>query len=138
MIEVMIRCCAAVGIVISGYFLLLQWRILQPENPHIPRWCKLGVDGCVSLLNSPESRVFGIPNTLVAFVFYAAALSLPLHPLEAVFLIGSIFSAAMGAYLAFVLLHRLKISCVLCFTIHTINFVLAILFIIHASQWHGL
>jgi uncharacterized membrane protein len=138
MVELMIRYCAGAGILITAYFLLMQYRLVRPENPRIPRWCRLGADGCASLLDSPESRIFGIPNTLVALVFYAAALILPFHPFEAIFLVGSIFSAALGVYLSFVLLHRMKIPCALCFTIHTLNIVLAILFIIHASQWHGL
>ncbi|MCX6137689.1 MAG: hypothetical protein NTV54_09375 [Ignavibacteriales bacterium] len=138
MIEILIRCCAGTGLVITLFFFALQYRIIPPDHPHIPRWCRIDAGTCRSLLALPEAHIFGISNLFFAFGYYVAALVLPLHPWEAFFLISTMFAACLGVYLTSVLVRKLKIFCILCLTVHALNVALVILFIIHASQWHGL
>jgi uncharacterized membrane protein len=138
MIEVLIRCCAGGGFVITLFFLALQYGIVPSDRTQLPHWCPWNSDICTSILDLPEARIFGIPNLFYALIYYAATLILPLHPFETVFLLVTTFAAVLGVYLTYVLVRRLKISCLLCFTVHTINIVLMFLFFIHASQWHGL
>jgi uncharacterized membrane protein len=138
MIEMLIRYCACAGFVIVLFFLALHYRLLSPDHPRLRGWCRMSSSSCSSILTLPEAHVFGIPNFFFGLFYYPAVFFLPLHPFEAYFLISTIFAAGLGLYLSYVLIRKLKVYCIPCFAIHALNLTLVVLFLIHASLWHGL
>ena len=94
---------------------------------------------CVSLLQTPQAKLFGVPNFVLGILYYLilmlAGMVLPLENLDAVYwgLVGATFITVIaGAYLIYSLMFVLRTNCPLCYASHAINFVLLVLFIIHA------
>ena len=133
MIELLLASFAIAGLAIASYFSLVYYRIVEADNRWIPSFCRMERGACMRLLDTREAKVFGIPNSLLGVIYYGAILLLPIQQFELLFLIASIFSVGLGMYLVHVLVVRLKIHCMLCFTSHAINLVIAGLFILRQA-----
>jgi len=136
MIELLLVSCAFAGLCISTYFSLVQYRIIQADNRWIPSFCRMEKGACMRILDAPEAKVLGLPNSVFGILYYGAILFVPINMFEAFFLIASIFSVGLGMYLVHALIVRLKTYCPLCYTAHGINLVIANLFIVRAIQLH--
>ena len=103
-----------------------------------PLWCPV-VDGCNVVLNSPYSRVFGVPMSYFGFVYYlymfALAARLAYEPLSASLRFRAILYAAMGAassaYFMYLQLGFISAMCTYCI----ISAVTTLLLLI-AALWH--
>ena len=117
----------SLGLLISVYFTLVYYGLVKAEAPYIPRVCRLEESSCQSLLHRPEARLFWLPNSVLGLVFYllVIASSLPargLPPgLESVVLRASAVTVCVSVYLAYQLLAKLRVRCVLCLASHAIN-----------------
>ncbi len=122
---------AVPGLLISLYFTLVTYRVMPPDARWVPGVCRMGEDTCRSVLGHPDSRVAGIPNSVPGLAYYSAvciaaaagfpaALRLPL-------LIASWVAVALGLYLTYSLVFRVRIACRLCLASHIINLGLALL-----------
>ena len=65
-----------------------------------PLWCPV-IDGCNAVVNSPYSRVFGVPMSYFGFIYYlymfALAARLPFEPFSNSLRFRAVLYAAMGA-----------------------------------------
>jgi uncharacterized membrane protein len=89
-----------------------------------PNVCKLEAGGCQVLFRTPNAALLGVPNSLLAVLYYpllALGLTRP-WPLP-LLLAASTFAFGMTVYLAWVLL-RDKLECRVCWMGHLCNTVI--------------
>jgi uncharacterized membrane protein len=127
---------AAVGFTISTYFTAVAYRWMRPDAGWIPAFCRLGERTCASIVFTPRARVFGLPNSVLGQVFYAAllvgaALGLLDQPsLLGLYRAGSLVTVALAVYLSYSLLFVMRVPCPLCFASHGINTVIFVLLLL--------
>jgi len=136
MVELLLVSCAFAGLSIALYFSLVYYGLIQADNRWIPSFCRMERGACMRILDTPEAKVLGVPNSVLGVLYYVAILLVPITRFETLFLIASIFSVGLGMYLVRALVVRLKVHCPLCYTAHGINLVIANLFIVRALQLH--
>jgi len=107
--------------------------------------CAREGSSCVTVIQTPYARVFGVPNSLLGVLYYVAlivwvALRDPIAttvraaaiPLRGLLIAASGLTVALGFYLIFALRRRLHVNCPLCYTAHAINAALLVLLIVVA------
>jgi uncharacterized membrane protein len=94
---------------------------------------------CVTVVQTPYARVFGIPNSLLGSFYYvlligwAAIGPSRVSPgLTWLLIAGSFGSVATGLYLIYALRRKLHIDCPMCYAAHAINTTLFVLLILLA------
>ena len=124
---------AAVGFVLAASFTAAFYRPSSGLARLVPvEWCGLGDGerGCASVVHTPGARLFGPPNSLLGMVFYTALLVFAGLGLPAVlrpwYLAATWATVAVSAYLGYRLLYVERMRCPVCWTVHTINAVLAL------------
>ncbi|MGA9408202.1 MAG: vitamin K epoxide reductase family protein [Bacteroidota bacterium] len=138
MVDLLLTSCAFAGFAIALYFSLSYYRVVDADNKWIPSFCRMEKGACIRILDTPEAKVFGIPNSVLGVFYYGAILFVPIQRFDALFLIASIFSVGLGMYLVHALVFRLKTHCPLCYTAHGINLVIANLFIVRTVQLYSI
>lgn len=136
MVEMLLLSCSVAGLLIALYFSLVYYRLIEADNRWVPNFCRMERNACMRILDTPEAKVFGAPNSMLGVLYYVAILFIPIDRFETLFLIASLFSVGLGMYLVHALVIRLKVHCPLCYTAHGINLVIANLFIVRAIQLH--
>jgi len=136
MVELLLVSCALAGLSIALYFSLVYYGVIEADNRWIPSFCRMEKGACVRILDTPEAKLLGFPNSVLGVIYYLAILFVPIDRYETLFLLASIVSVGLGMYLVRVLIARLKVHCPLCYTAHGINLVIANLFIVKAFQLH--
>ena len=132
MIDFAIVFLSLIGFLISSYFTAVSYRWIRPDEKWIPAFCRLGERTCATIVFTPRARVFGLPNSVLGQVFYAALVIGALTgrfeggPLT-LYLLASLVTVALGAYLTYSLLFLTRVPCKLCFTSHFINLVIFIM-----------
>lgn len=117
-----------VGLLIAIYFTLVTYRIVPPDTPWVPSFCRMEEETCFTVLDSEHARVFGVPNCVLGLGWYGGATvgglvgawtgTVPL--LELLTLVG-VVTVAVSAYLAYALVAILETHCRLCYTSHLLN-----------------
>jgi uncharacterized membrane protein len=133
-IGVIIILLAATGFLISLYFTLAYYRIIKADQRYIPNFCRMEEGTCQQIIHTAEARLFGAPNSLIGLCYYLLVMIATIAPgivPHQIILITSASTVAVGIYLSYVLIMKLKIPCTLCFTGHSINVFLFILMLIH-------
>jgi len=108
--------------------------------------CAREGSSCVTVVRTPYARVFGIPNSLLGILYYAALLIwigfVPRHmnfsgqafrPFETLglWLLGaSLLTVMLGFYLVYALRRVLGVHCPLCYAAHALNVALFVLLIL--------
>lgn len=108
--------------------------------------CAREGSSCVTVLQTPYARVFGIPNSLLGIFYYILVISWALigpglaMAWEGVrvlvpwvgwaFVAAGAGTVALGFYLIYALRRKLHIDCPMCYTAHAINSALFILLIL--------
>jgi uncharacterized membrane protein len=121
---------AGVGVLISLYFVLVHHKLIRPDARFVPNVCRMDEETCGTILLRPEARLLGIPNFYLGFVYYGLALSMVFSGTELLLLDPAGAAAIMSGWLAFALLVRLKINCILCFVSHSINLLMLLLLLL--------
>jgi uncharacterized membrane protein len=123
-----------VGSFISLYFTLVYYQRIPANCYLVPRICRMNEATCQTVLSTRDARVFGFPNSLLGFVYYAIVFFITViggwqseHLVLWVFLLISILVVLLSVYLSYSLLFRIKIACPLCFVSHGINVLMAFL-----------
>ena len=138
MIEWLIIALALSGLIISIYFTFAYYGRIK-KSRWIPEiLCAREGSSCVTVVQTPYARVFGLPNSLLGIGYYLLVLLLvtrglvsPLDlyvgdvyavvsPLHVLFL-PSLATIVLGFYLTYVLRRKLHVDCPLCYTAHAIN-----------------
>jgi uncharacterized membrane protein len=135
LIDIAVVLLSVIGLLISSYFTAISYRWIRPDEKWIPAFCRLGERTCASIVFTPRARVFGLPNSVLGQVFYAALVIGGLAGrLEGgaltLYLLASLVTVALGAYLTYSLLFLTRVPCTLCFTSHLINLVIFIMLLI--------
>ena len=132
MIDFVIVFLSLIGFLISSYFTAVSYRWIRPDEKWIPTFCRLGERTCATIVFTPRACVFGLPNSVLGQVFYAALVIGALTgrfeggPLT-LYLLASLVTVVLGAYLTYSLLFLTRVPCKLCFTSHFINLVIFIM-----------
>jgi uncharacterized membrane protein len=120
-----------IGIAVAVY-------VAQGNYTGQPLWCPI-LDGCNAVVNSPYSRVFGVPMSYFGFIYYlymfALAARLAFEPFSSSLRFRAILYAAMGAissmYFMYLQLRFIREMCSYCL----ISAVTSLL-ILFAALWH--
>lgn len=114
-------------------------------------FCARDGSSCVTVVQTPYARVFGVPNSLLGIGYYLLLIAgvwknwsfgIPQYvivtnvviPLAMVIVILlSAGTVVLGIYLIFALRRRLHVDCPLCYTAHAINAAILVLLIVLAS-----
>ena len=142
-VSVLIAVLSLAGLVISLYFTLAYYGRVK-KSRWIPEiLCAREGSSCVTVLQTPYARLFGVPNSLLGLVYYSivsiafgtdfGALWGWGHDLEQLLFFFTVyalsfFTVIVSGYLTYALRRRLRIDCPLCYAGHAIN--LAIFLII--------
>ncbi len=112
--------------------------------------CAREGSNCVTVVQTPYARVFGLPNSLFGTLYYLVLIAGALGdwsfgmnvlitfgrfvvPLAMVLLIlVSAGAVILGLYLIYALRRKLHVDCPLCYTAHAINTVLFVLLLVIA------
>jgi len=140
-IEWLIIAFAFAGLAISLYFTLAYYGRIK-KSRWIPEiLCAREGSSCVTVVETPYARVFGIPNSLLGIIYYvvliiwAGANRLELEYSEQVItahfvrfeillLPISLATVVLGFYLVYALRRKLLTGCPLCYAAHAINLAL--------------
>ncbi len=148
MIAFLIIALSLAGLAISIYFTFAYYG-------RVKRWrwipgilCAREGSSCVTVLQTPYARVFGVPNSLLGSAYYLVVMGwvliaphgeiynrgviLPLVSFTWVLAAVSVVPVGLGCYLVYALRWILRIDCPLCYTAHAINGALLILLILQA------
>ena len=114
-----------IGFWISVYFTGVYYRWFPPEVKWIPRVCRLKEQTCMSVLDTPRAKIFGVPNSVFGIALYLYLITTLLVPFPSLLTLSLLTVALLrSVFLAYSLLFITKIPCPLCFTGHTINLIL--------------
>lgn len=147
MIEWLIIVLALSGFIISCYFTFAYYGWVKNARWVPAVLCAREGSSCVTVLQAPYARLFGVPNSLVGMFYYLVILSLFAaafilrdyvhHPVTSLLAgtayLGSIFAVLTGAHLIYALRWKLRINCPLCYAAHAIN--LAIFVLLFFPNW---
>jgi uncharacterized membrane protein len=112
--------------------------------------CAREGSNCVTVVQTPYARVFGVPNSLLGIFFYFAVIAwvviatwmesganpAGLHWMVAcgeLLIAAALVAVLLGLYLVYSLIVKLHTHCPLCYTAHTIN--TALLVLISILDW---
>jgi len=103
-----------------------------------PLWCPI-IDGCSAVVNSPYSRVFGVPMSYFGFIYYlymfALAARLAYDPFSNSLRFRAVLYAALGAassmYFMYLQLGFIRQVCIYCLISAVTSFLL-----LFAALWH--
>ena len=145
-LRVIIWLLSLVGLAEALYFTLAYYGRVRRAR-WVPKiLCAREGSSCVTVLQTPYARVFGVPNSLLGIVYYLAVmLWLPwprdVHGVETyaylfLFLTGALMLASaatviLGGYLVYALRRQLHTHCALCYTAHAINLALFALLVVY-------
>ena len=101
--------------------------------------CAREGSSCVTVVQTPYARVFGVPNSLLGAFFYIGVAGWTLAGgiaaarwLVWVLIAANAVAVALGFYLIYALRRILHTDCPLCYTAHAINAALLVLLILLA------
>ena len=122
------------GMLISLYFAMSARGPTSTLERFMPEFCRIGPERCKRLLETPQARLFGMPNYFLGIFFYigligSAVLDSLWRQLHVFLFLGSIMTVPTGLYLSYMLVFRLRIPCVLCLTSHIINILIFFIFL---------
>lgn len=121
---------ALVGFLDAAYFVAVTYRWMRPDPRWLPPICRMDGAACARIVDAPQARVLGLPNSVYGVPWYAGLVALMGHVLgggalpEAGCLLlvtAAALVVALSAYLAWSLLYRLRTHCPLCYVAHVLN-----------------
>jgi uncharacterized membrane protein len=145
-LRVIIGVLSLAGLADALYFTLAYYGRVRRARWVPQILCAREGSSCVTVLQTPCARVFGVPNSLLGIVYYLAVmLWLPcprdVHAVDGSaclfrFLTGALMLASaaaviLGGYLVYALRRQLHTHCALCYTAHGINLALFILLLVY-------
>jgi len=142
MIAWLIVALALVGLVLSIYFTFAYYGRVKHSRWIPELFCAREGSSCVTVVQTPYARVFGVPNSLLGVVYYIGLLiwlpsrleglwALPFGLLVMIIptalIVASAITVLLGFYLVYALRVKLRIDCPLCYTAHAINLAIFVL-----------
>ena len=121
--DVVLAVLALIGLLLSLYFTGVTYRRIPAEPRWLPRVCRMDERTCAAIVDTREARVLGLPNSVLGLAWYAVLLASTLGaPVPRLALLaGALAASALSVWLAWALVVRLRVACVLCFVGHAVN-----------------
>ena len=136
MLSFLLFTLSIVGFLLSSYFTAVSYSWIRPDARWIPSFCRMSERTCASIVFTPRARIFGVPNSVLGQIFYAAILAgvsgafLFSEPIYYFYLLASLVTVLLGFYLTYSLLFITRVPCKLCLTSHAINLAVFIILLI--------
>lgn len=146
MVEFSIFVLGLAGLVNAFYFTFAFYGRVKKSRWVPEILCARDGSSCVTVVQTPYGRVFGVPNSLLGIFYYLAVIvwvlggarvrdaALHLGPLvvgpASLLIAASGLTVVLGFYLIYALRRRLHVDCPLCYTAHAINATLLVLLIV--------
>lgn len=137
LVEAALGGLALLGLANALYFTAVTYRWVRPDPRWLPRPLCMDEQTCARVVDTPQARLlFGVPNSVLGAAWYVLVLAAAGQALATgavppswclPLLAASLATVAMSAYLAWVLLARLRTPCALCFLGHGVNAALLVL-----------
>ena len=142
---------ALAGLIISVYFTFAYYGRIKKSRWVPEILCAREGSSCVTVVQTPYARVFGVPNSLLGIVYYLLLIAwgttfpsvelvwngddvgVIFLGLDDVLMALSVGTVLLGFYLIYALRRKLHIDCPLCYTAHAIN--LAIFVLLFRPNW---
>ena len=136
------------GLAAALYFTLAYYGRIKKMRWVPEILCARESSSCVTVLQTPYARVFGLPNSLLGVLYYgilivwAVGYSWPLswfgdgdvlpgyRSFSNLLILASAFTVGLGFYLIYALRRKLRVHCPLCYAAHAINAALLVALII--------
>jgi len=129
MMTIAILILSTLGLWISFYFTGVYYRWFSPHVGWVPQICQLEEKSCLSVLQTPRAKIFGIPNSVFGlFVYSWLILDCFFFP-EWIGLALLTAATLRSIYLAYSLIFVTKINCIFCFVSHVNNIMLWAIYI---------
>jgi len=151
LVRFLICVLALIGFADSLYFTFAYYGRIRKARWIPEILCAREGSACVTVVQTPYARVFGVPNSLLGIVYYLLLIAgamgnwtfgvnLYVHFARFVVPIGMAILILVGActvllgfYLVYALRRKLHVNCPLCYTAHAINVLIFVLLIALAS-----
>jgi uncharacterized membrane protein len=145
MIVWLIGVLSLAGLALSLHFTFAYYGRIKQSRWVPAILCAREDSSCVTVVQTPYARVFGVPNSLLGILYYAGLivwLSLPVEGmwslpagllltiLAVAPFVASAITVLLGFYLVYALRRKLHIDCPLCYTAHAINLAIFILLLV--------
>lgn len=143
MIALLIFVLSLAGLVISLYFTFAYYGRVKKARWVPEILCAREGSACVTVVQTPYARVFGVPNSLLGIVYYIGLVVWVLGGwrfderfpwFHWLLLAACSISIVLARYLVYVLREKLKVNCPLCNTAHIINIVLMVLLVLRVGR----
>ena len=119
-----------VGLYISVYFTLLAYGRIWSGSRLVPALFRMGGGACSTVLQHPDARLFGLPNSLVGIAYYTlialATVVFGVRQMPGLIVGGAWAVVGAGIYLVYSLYARVRVGCRLCLATHVINLLIAL------------
>lgn len=139
MADLALALLSVLGLAIALLFTLQSYGHAVPGLPLILVACGLDERSCRRIIDAPQARLFGLPNSVYGLTYYLVLLSglamdwwRPGSPLLGLAVLVAWGTVALAAYLVYALFTVLRVPCALCLASHTINLMLAVLL---SARW---
>lgn len=138
---------ALAGLVVSLYFTLAYYGRVRKSRRIPELLCAREGSSCVTVLQTPYARVFGVPNSLLGIFYYLllifwalwgharlVTIGRVLIPAVSILVALSAATLVLGFYLIDALRRKLRIDCPMCYLAHAVNAALfALLLLMNSS-----
>ncbi len=146
LVRISIAVFALAGLVDAFYFTFAYYGRVRKSRWVPEVLCAREGSSCVTVVQTPYARVFGVPNSLLGILYYLLVIGwtlwgqgLLIHwgrvavPFSGLLVVISAATVALGFYLIYALRRKLGVDCPMCYTAHAINAALLVLLI--WSSW---
>ena len=135
LIRAVVTVLALAGLADALYFTFAYYGRIKKARWVPERLCAREGSNCVTVVQTPYARVFGVPNSLLGVVYYLLlilwAVAAPrVSAVGWALIAASAGTVVLGSYLVYSLRRKLYIDCPLCYAAHAINAILLVLLIL--------
>ena len=148
MVRLLICVLSLIGLADSLYFTFAYYGRIRKARWVPEILCAREGASCVTVLQTPYARVFGVPNSLLGIVYYLVLLAAMMEnyffrerwyvhftyfvipPVKGSLILISAGATVLGFYLIYALRRKLHVNCPLCYTAHAINVAIFVLFVL--------
>jgi uncharacterized membrane protein len=150
MLRALVVLLSLAGLADALYFTLAYYGRVKKARWVPQILCAREGSSCVTVVQTPYARVFGVPNSLLGIIYYVLLIvwglgsswpdfwfvgwnrSLVDFSFFDFLILASIITMGLGFYLIYALRRKLHVDCPLCYTAHAINAALLVLLVLLA------
>ena len=135
LVRTLVAVLALAGLADAFYFTFAYYGRIKKARWVPEILCAREGSNCVTVVQTPYARVFGVPNSLLGVVYYLLlilwAVAAPrVSAVGWTLIAASAGTVVLGTYLVYSLRRKLYIDCPLCYAAHAINAILLVLLVL--------